>query len=70
MLGLGNTEFCVSQVSVQNCSAVGMDFRDGAVARIGASSIRNCRIGIQVEEGAKVSEKCDNIIFHASFSCI
>ncbi|KAG0724122.1 SHC SH2 domain-binding protein 1 B [Chionoecetes opilio] len=55
LLGLGNAQFSVSQVCAQSCSGGGMDFRDGAVVNISASSIKNCRIGIQVEEGAKVS---------------
>uniref|UniRef100_A0A0P4WBM9 Uncharacterized protein n=2 Tax=Scylla olivacea TaxID=85551 RepID=A0A0P4WBM9_SCYOL len=55
LLGLGNTQYCVNQVSVQNCSAGGMDFRDGAVARISTTSIKNCKTGIQIEGGAKIS---------------
>lgn len=55
LLGLGNTQYCVNQVSVQNCSAGGMDFRDGAVASISTTSIKNCKTGIQIEGGAKIS---------------
>lgn len=56
LLGLGNTQYCVNQVSVQNCSVGGMDFRDGAVASISTTSIRNCKTGIQMEAGAKVNK--------------
>lgn len=57
LLGLGNTQYCVNEVSVENCSAGGMDFRDGAAASISATSIKNCKTGIQMEGGAKVNRK-------------
>lgn len=46
----------MSQVSVQNCSSGGIDFRDGATANISSSTVKNCRIGMKFEEGAKVSQ--------------
>lgn len=55
VLGLKETQMDMNQVSVQNCSSGGIDFRDGAAASISSSTIKNCRIGIQFEEGAKVS---------------
>lgn len=57
VLGLREAEMDISQVSVQHCCAGGIDFRDGAVASISSSSIKNCRIGIQLEEGAKVGHR-------------
>lgn len=57
MLGLREAEMDINKVSVQSCSAGGLGFRDGAVASISSSTIKNCRIGIQFQEGAKVGQR-------------
>ncbi|XP_069195921.1 SHC SH2 domain-binding protein 1-like isoform X1 [Procambarus clarkii] len=55
VVGLGKTESHVSRVTVRGCSAIGMDFREGANVIISASAVTDCSIGIQIEEEAKVS---------------